>query len=628
MAATALDRLIGWINPRAGLARHFDRQRLSRAYEAASQRDPWKPRRSGASANADHAADGATLRYKARALVQNVPYIAVGLEGLVDYTIGEGIVPRSTGVEADKLNKLMEEWFEVCDADGRLNYFGMQAAAYHAMETDGEVLIRLRARRPADGLPIPLQLQLLEIDWLDSSKTGTVNGDTIVNGIQHDPLGRVSGYWLFDSHPGDVQPTMRRSIRTQSHFVPASLIIHLFRRGRPGQARGITRLAPVITRVRDFSLYEDAEGARKNLETRLSVLASGDASSLANPPDLTSTASPSDARATGSLGELASGGITELPAGMGITVLEPKAAPGYVDYSKHQLHIIAAAVGVPYEMMTGDMSEVNMSSARVRRLDFKRAVEKERATNLVPNMLRRVHRAGVDAALLNGSIRTRDYSMDWSAPKWDYTNPEKEVRADIDEISVGLSTVSEKLRQRGYKPAEVFAEIAKDAEAMKSLGIQELLLFKEKGGSPQAAAQEKASATAARALDAMAQLMARIDTRLASLEQRSTSVVVNQGDSTVNVPERSLIVEAAQIHVPPAEVTVNNEVRTEAPIVNVPQQPAPVVNVTAQAAAPEVRIDNQMPAAEVHVTVPPRQTVTDIERDGAGRIKRTTQREL
>ena len=49
--------------------------------------------------------------------------------------------------------------------------------AYRAMEQDGEVLIRLRARRLEDGLPVPLQIQVLEIDWLDSQQDGR-NGPT------------------------------------------------------------------------------------------------------------------------------------------------------------------------------------------------------------------------------------------------------------------------------------------------------------------------------------------------------------------------------------------------------------------------------------------------------------------
>ena len=192
--ANLFDRLIGVFNPVAGLRRHTARELLQRAYEGASQRDGWRPKRPGASANTDHAMDAAQLRVRARALVQNVPYIARGLGSLVANLVGTGIVPRSLSSQAARIDAIWDEWVKVADADGRLDLYGLQAAAYRAMEQDGEVLIRLRTRRLEDGLPVPLQLQLLEIDWLDTSKNGTNGGNDIVSGIERDPLGRVVAY--------------------------------------------------------------------------------------------------------------------------------------------------------------------------------------------------------------------------------------------------------------------------------------------------------------------------------------------------------------------------------------------------------------------------------------------------
>jgi lambda family phage portal protein len=478
-----LDRVVGWVSPQTGLARHFARQRLARAYEAASPRDTWRPRRAGASANADHMADGPQLRAKSRALVQNVPYIRAGIDGLVAATVGTGITPRAIGREADIINALFEEWVPVCDADGRLDYYGLMAAADRAMEIDGEVMIRLRWRRPTDGLPVPLQLQLLEIDWLDSTKTATYNGNQIVNGIEYDMLGKVAAYWLWDQHPGDN--TSLRGSRQQSSRVSAQFIKHMFNPERPGQGRGFPRLAPVIARVRDLQLYEDAELARKNLETRLSVLASGDIASIANPAVFGGDGdSVAKARQTGDLGELSSGGITEMPAGTQFTIVEPKVAPGYVEYVKYQLHIIAAGMGVPYEMLTGDMNEVNFSSARVRLLDFRRSITQLQWLVLIPKLLMPLHEAFVEAANLAGKIRGRDTKVRFSPPKWDYINPEQDVKADQAEIAAGLSTLSEKLRQRGYNPDEVFAEWKADFDKLTALGILETMLFMQKGNLP------------------------------------------------------------------------------------------------------------------------------------------------
>lgn len=491
--ANLVDKLVGWISPQAGIARHFARQRLERAYEAASPRDPWRPRRSGASANADHQADAATLRVKARALVQNVPYIKAGIDSLAESTIGTGIAPRAIGRDADKINTLFKAWAQVCDADGRLDYYGLCELAYRTMEVDGEVLLRLRPRRPSDGLPVPLQLQLLEIDWLDSLRTGTApdSNNAIINGIEYNELGAVVAYWLWPQHPGDI--VSLRGMRMQSARVIAANIIHLFRQDRPGQGRGFSRLGPVIARVRDTQLYEDAELARKNLETRLSVLASGDVSMMANPA-MEGADAAGHAKKTGDLGELSSGGITEMPPGTTFTVIEPKAAPGHVDYIKHQLHIIATGMGVTYERMTGDMSEVNFSSARVRLLDFRRAVQQMQWLVVIPKLLSPIHRAFVDAAYLDGSVNSRDYAVDYSPPKFDYVNPQQDVAADLAEIGAGLSSLSEKLRQRGYNPDEVFAEMASDFDKLKKLGILETMLFMQKGNLPTAGATTKPAA--------------------------------------------------------------------------------------------------------------------------------------
>lgn len=491
--ANLLDRLVGWMNPDAGLRRVRARELLMRAYEGASPLDGWKPRRPGASANTDHAVDGRQLRVRARALVQNVPYVARGLASLVSNTIGTGIVPHSLAPKdvADKLEALWEDWAHstLCDADGRRNMYGLQAAALRAMKQDGEVLIRLRARRPEDGLPVPLQLQLLEIDWLDDGKSGTNGANTIINGIEYDPLGRVAFYWLFDEHPGEMVAVRRRN--ASSSPVAAERVIHLFNPERPGQGRGFTFLAPVISRVRDLQLYEDAELQRKNLETRLSVIMSGDVATMS----MNETEAASAVRETGELGTLSSGSIIQAPPGGNITVVEPKAAPGYVDYVKQQLHVIAAGMGVTYEMLTGDMSEVNFASARIRQHDFRRDVEQEQWTLLVPGLCDRIWRAFVDAAYLAGKVAKAVYKVDHSTPKWPYTNPLQDVEADLREISGGLSSFSEKLRQRGYKPDLVFQELKLDLERLKDDGTLDLLLALQKGrtlaGMPSAEPNKK-----------------------------------------------------------------------------------------------------------------------------------------
>lgn len=590
-APTLLDRFIGQFSPGAALRRMRERDLLARAYEAASPRDGWKPRRAGASANADHMADAATIRAKARNLVQNVPYIAAGMEKHVANVIGTGIVPRSLAPTADAIDALWTEWGKVADADGERDIYGLMATADFAMEQDGEVLVRLRNRRPEDGLPVPLQLQVLEIDWLDSAKNGTTDASgTIIGGIEYDMLGRKAAYWLFPHHPGDPQSMLRGNLRGASKPVPASAVIHLFNPKRPGQGRGFSRLAPVINTARDLRLYEDAELHRKNLETRLSVIASGDAARIGN------EMSPEEAQKTGSLGELPSGGILQAPAGFDLTVVEPKAAPGYVDYVKHQLHLIAAGMGITYEMLSGDMREVNFSSARVALLEYRRSVEHFQWLTFIPKLCEPIWRAFIDAAYLAGKVRTPDYRVDWSTPKWDYVNPEQDVKADMAEISGGLSSFSEKLRRRGYKPQLVFDELKSDMQRLQADGTLELLLALQGRGMPGAAQGTQpepdagdAKRTAPSAQSTLAETMRTV------LDQQRTLI------------ERAAApAPAPTMHFHPAPISVTNEVaptpveiRTEvaAPAVTVTNHVSPTpVEVRAEVAAPVVQVTNEITA--------------------------------
>lgn len=479
---TILDRVIGWIDPDRGLRRVRSRELLQRAYEGASKRDGWNPRRAGASANTDHAADARTLRVRSRALEQNVPYIAHGMAAHTANAVGTGIKVRWVGAQAKVFNDLWRQHAPYADADGRMDIDGLVKVAHHTAQRDGEVLVRLRPRRAEDGFPVPLQYQLLEIDWIDDSRVGRIDGWDVVNGIAYDALGRVKGYYLFDQHPGEVVSFKSRG--AASSFVSADKIIHYFAPTRPGQGRGFPRLAPVIARVRDTQLYEDAELHRKNLETRLSVLASGDVEGLGENETVANPAK------TNTLGELASGQLIQMPAGTNFTVIEPKASPGYVDYMKLNLHLIAAGAGWTYEMMTGDVREVNFSSARVRLLDYRRETEQEQWLHLIPSLIAPMMRAFADACELAGKVAKASYDVKYSPPKWEYVNPRDDVQADREEVEGGLNSLSEKLRQRGYEPDEVFTELESDFKRLKDSGVLDVLLMFKKGKAlePQAPA--------------------------------------------------------------------------------------------------------------------------------------------
>ena len=68
----------------------------------------------------------------------------------------------------------------------------------------GGARARFRPRRIADGLVVPLQLQVIEADHLDHGKTTVLaNGHQVKAGVEFDRIDRRVAYHLFRSHPGD-----------------------------------------------------------------------------------------------------------------------------------------------------------------------------------------------------------------------------------------------------------------------------------------------------------------------------------------------------------------------------------------------------------------------------------------
>lgn len=193
MKTNFIDRAIEYVAP--GIAARRMRARVSihaaRGFDGA-KRGPrsagW--RASGASSTAEVLPALGVLRNRARDLVRNNPHIRRALKILVANAIGTGVQAKFT----DKaLQKLWKRWVKVCDAGGLLDFYGLQAQAYKALKESGEVLLRFRTRLPQDGMEVPLQLQILEIDFLDTLKVGAVDGGFIVAGVQFNMIGQRTG---------------------------------------------------------------------------------------------------------------------------------------------------------------------------------------------------------------------------------------------------------------------------------------------------------------------------------------------------------------------------------------------------------------------------------------------------
>lgn len=354
-ALNALDRILSFFAPGAAVSRQKARIQshlLARHYEAASggrRTSGWRATGSDATAAMRDALS--RLRNNARDLVRNNPHATSALDIIADHVVGWGIVAKP-GDGNQRVAGTWDRWASTpaCDADGRLDFYGLQKLAQRTITESGEVLVRQRIRRLTDTdsqgrlLPIPLQIQVLEPDYIDTLKTGLTlpNGGRIVAGIEYDALGRRVAYWLFPEHPGSEI----FGGATTSRRIPAEGILHVFRTLRPGQGRGASWFSSVILKMRDFDEYDDAQLMKQKVAALLGVVVT-DIDGTARPFGSTDSSQPS-------WDFLEPGGIHHVGPGTKVDVIDPPRVAEFADYSAVTLRTIAAGLGVGYEDLTGD----------------------------------------------------------------------------------------------------------------------------------------------------------------------------------------------------------------------------------------------------------------------------------
>ena len=182
--------------------------------------------------------DLGTLINRSRAALRNDPWAAAGINKLVANIVGTGIKPKSDAEDDSfrkELQQLFLDWTDESDADCVLDFYGQQSLAARAMLEAGECFIRLRPRKPEDNLPVPLQVQVLEAEFVPWSYNDQLaNGHTIRAGIEFNKIGKRVAYWMHKAHPVE-----EFSIDTADlHRVATSEVLHLYEPLRPGQLRG------------------------------------------------------------------------------------------------------------------------------------------------------------------------------------------------------------------------------------------------------------------------------------------------------------------------------------------------------------------------------------------------------
>lgn len=478
VAESRFERVVGAFFPKRAEDRFKSRVRMALAgsYHGASTTRVgmrnWTP--AAADPDSDIVFDLPTLRSRSRDIVRNNPIGGGSINTAVTNVVGSGISVQST-IDRDVLSLTDEEadaweanterefalWAESKDAslDRGLTFYELQDLCFRQVLENGDVLALPPWRRRSG--PYGLALQLVEADRV-CNKDRAQNTDKLIEGVEKDADGAPINYHIADRHPMQIiRPGTGQASKTTWQIVPAfstrtkrRQVLHLYRKLRPGQTRGVPYLAPVIETLKQLSRYTEAElqaAVVAGLFTVFIKTEAGDADLAVAPETNVTTDSTKDEV------KLGNGAVVGLAPGESVEAPNPGRPNSAFDPFVQSLsRYIGVALEIPKEILMKEFM-ASYSAARAALLEAWKFFLGRRYW-LASNFCQPVYEWWMDEAVAIGRISAPGYFDDplvrqaylgakWTGPAKGMIQEEQEVNAAILRMNSGISTLAEETAQ-------------------------------------------------------------------------------------------------------------------------------------------------------------------------------------
>lgn len=371
------------------------------------------------------------------------------------------------------------EWSRVgsCDVTGRLSLADFCRLTITTVGRDGEALVRLLKGTGFNRFG--LALQALDVSRLEES-LNTVGGSSVLagmrladgnvvrQGVEVNRWGRPVAYWLRTTVPND--DTIRLPGRGIYERVPAESILHLFVTDWPdGQARGVPWLEAGIRSLAMLDGYSEAEltAARVAAGKMGFYKLDGDAEDL-----------DGELQSDGTLVQQAEAGSFELlPKGVEVETFDPQHPnAAFKDFVGAILRQAAAGAGISYNAFANDAGGLNYSALRATELEDR---DEWRTLQdwMIGAFARPVFSAWLREALITGALGLpagKLFKFDaahFVGRGWQWVDPQNEVKAAAAAVSLGITSRTQLVAERGGDFEDTAAELAAEAETLAKIPL-------------------------------------------------------------------------------------------------------------------------------------------------------------
>lgn len=447
-----------------------------------------------ADANYDLVPNLREMRVRSRDLLRNSPIAAGAAETQVSHVVGSGLTLQSR-IDAEALGMdedAAEEWqqgterrfkvwaqSELADAYGQQNFYELQDLAYRSHFESGDSFVVLAGVDRKDW-PFRLALQVIEADRV-SNENWKADTDQFIQGIERDASQQPIAVWIMNRHPGAAYSLkgfswQRLAIRGSSG---RRNVLHLMRKVRPGQSRGIPALSPIIETLKQLTRYSTAEVDAAVNSATMAVFVKMDPETFAETFDDSAQADYMNAAKQWDGGINSGRAINLLPGEEIQTPALGRPNPNFDPFVNAVMRQIGMALNIPHEVLTKHF-QASYSAARAALLDAWRTF-KIRRQWLAAKLCQPVYEEWLADEVAAGRIAAPGFFADplvraaWCGAQWGgdgpgALDPLKESQAARERMDIGLTTLDEEIvaydggdwQTKHAKAAQIKAERVED----------------------------------------------------------------------------------------------------------------------------------------------------------------------
>ena len=440
-----LDNVIAFVSPSWAYKREAYRQgyeELVKNYDAGSyEKSNQNWRVTNESAEFTDRGSRDNVRARARDLERNSDIMNSVISAFKRNIIGGGYhIQAKTGSSAlnDEIEKAWKKWCKArnCDVTGTQSFNQIMRMAVERKKVDGGILF---VKRYTDEGFIPFQLQMIEVDELDITRTSPRKKENkVVGGIEYNSYNKPQGYYIR-------QYSIDGYSMTEPVFIEAKDVIFYFTKKRPTQLREMSDMSATIPRIRDLNEFMVAVSVKERIAACLSVFIKKvlPTSGLGN-YGRTNTGDP---KVSYEGKTITPGMIKEMNAGDEIQVVNPTGqAADATSFTKLQQRLVGAGQGISYEATSRDMAESNYSSARQGMIEDELTFDEDREQ--VIDILDEIYETFVISLVLAGVVSIPGFwankeeylAHEWVKEPKPWIDPAKESKANETALRTGQKT--------------------------------------------------------------------------------------------------------------------------------------------------------------------------------------------